>query len=439
MRDAQGHELSGATTEAVAHLDRAVRAFALIYGDVSAMYEAALEASPPLVMALLGKAWPLTLANDPLLAISARTLLDRARVLSMNDRERAHLAALSHAVKGHRAAAVAILDRHLMSHPFDLVAHMAALQMDGHLGRFHWARDRSARALPHWSKAQQSYGIMQSFYSFGLEEAGDYAKAEDTARAAAELEPYGYWPHHCVSHVMEMTGRPEEGLAWMDQREPFWSSKDNLNRVHIWWHKSLFHIELGQYDAALRIYDGPILATMRPVSMSICNATALLWRLDTLGGAVGDRWQHLAAKWDGHADGRLCVFPDIHAAMAELRAGHNAGLEHRLEVMRETAADGTELGEIYRDIGLPVVEALVAFDGGAYAEAVDHLLPARFNLWKMGGSLAQRDIIDWTLTEAAVRAGRRDIALSLAHERLALRAKSVPNRRFLKEATAIGA
>ena len=95
----------------------------------------------------------------------------------MNERERTHLAALSHAVIGHRASAVAILDRHLMSHPFDLVAHMAALQMDGHLGRFPWARDRSARALPRWSKAQESYGIMQSFYGFGLEEAGEYARA----------------------------------------------------------------------------------------------------------------------------------------------------------------------------------------------------------------------------------------------------------------------
>jgi hypothetical protein len=280
---------------------------------------------------------------------------------------------------------------------------------------------------------------MQSFYAFGLEEAGDYAKAEATARAAAELEPYGYWPHHCVSHVMEMMGRPEDGLAWMDQREPFWSEKDNLNRVHIWWHKSLFHVELGQYDAALRVYDGPILATMRPASMSICNATALLWRLELLGCDVGDRWQHLAAKWHGHADGRLYVFPDIHAAMADLRAGRSAEVGHRLKVMRETAADGTELGEIYRDIGLPVVEALVAFNGGAYAQAVDHLLPARFNLWKMGGSLAQRDIIDWTLTEAAVRAGQRDVALSLAHERLALRANSLPNRRFLEKAATIGA
>ena len=226
--------------------------------------------------------------------------------------------------------------------------------------------------------------------------------------------------------------------GWRNAK-PFWSSKDNLNRVHIWWHKSLFHIELGQYDAALQIYDGPILSTMRPASMSICNGAALLWRLDMLGCALGDRWQHLAAKWEGHADGKLYVFPDIHAAMSELRAGHIAAFDRRLKAMRETAADGTELGAIYRDIGLPVVEGLTAFHHGAYAQAIEHLLPARFDLWKMGGSNAQRDVIDWTLAEAAVRAGQRDIALSLAHERLATRPESVPNRRFLQEAVAIAA
>src|SRR3989442_712931 len=72
MRDAQGYELSGATTEAVGYFDRAVRAFALIYGDASGLYDAALKASPEFVMAYLGKAWPLSLANDPLMAASAQ-------------------------------------------------------------------------------------------------------------------------------------------------------------------------------------------------------------------------------------------------------------------------------------------------------------------------------------------------------------------------------
>src|SRR5438552_13142405 len=91
-------------------------------------------------------------------------------------------------------------------------------------------------------------------HAFGLEEAGDYTRAEDESRAAAELEPFSFWPHHTVAHVMEMTGRPEDGMGWMTAREPLWSTPGHMNQVHIWWHKALFHLELGQYDAALALY-----------------------------------------------------------------------------------------------------------------------------------------------------------------------------------------
>ncbi len=439
MRDAQGHSLSGATTDAVGHFDQAVRAFTLGYGDTIALFDAARQSAPDFAMAHLGKAWVLVLANDPIMAAMARPIIDTARAVPLNGRERTHLAALKHAVEGHRAAGVAILDRHLMCYPQDLLAHFAAMLLDAFLGRFPWVGDRSARALPLWSKTQPSYGILLSFHGFGLEEAGDYARAEEMSRAAAELEPVSYWPHHAVSHVMEMTGRPEDGLKWMAAREPLWSTKEHVGQAHIWWHKALFHVELGQYDAAMDIYDGPMLATQKPVGVSLPNAPALLWRLETLGCVAGDRWKRLAEQWEGHADGRYCVFTDIHAAMAELRAGQTAAFDRRLSAMRKTAADGTESAPIYRDIGLPAVQGLASFHHGDYAQAVEHLLPARFDLWKMGGSKAQRDVIDWTLTEAAVRAGLRDVAVSLAHERLGTRPKSVPNYRFLRKAEAIAA
>src|SRR6266446_8928842 len=307
-----------------------------------------------------------------------------------------------------------------MRYPFDLVAHQGAALTDGFLGRFHWVRDRSARALPFWSKDQPGYGTLLAIHAFGLEEAGDYPRAEDQSRAAAELEPLSFWPHHTVAHVMEMTGRPEDGLGWMAAREPLWSTPGHMNQVHIWWHKALFHLELGQYDEALALYDGPMRATQRPVALSLTNATALLWRLDTLGYDIGERWQELAALWQDHADGKCLVFGDIHAAMAELRSGQEALVERRLAAMRETAAEG-----------------VAAFHRGAYAEAVELLLPVRFDLWQIGGSHAQRDVVDWTLTEAAVRAGQRDVALSLAHECLATRPRSAPNRRFLRHAEAI--
>jgi hypothetical protein len=236
-----------------------------------------------------------------------------------------------------------------------------------------------------------------------------------------------------------MTGRPEDGLGWMAAREPFWSTPTHTNAVHVWWHRALFHLELGQYDAALALYDGPIRATQRRLGNSLTNASALLWRLDALGCDVGDRWRELAGLWDGHADGKCLVFTGIHAAMAELGSGQEARAETRLVAMRESAASEIEAARLYRTVGVPTVEALTAFHRGDYDRTIDLLLRTRTDLWQIGGSHAQRDVIDWTLTEAALRAGQRDVATALAHARLGARPRSVPSRHFLHRAEAIAA
>lgn len=85
---------------------------------------------------------------------------------------------------------------------------------------------------------------------------------------------------------------------------------------------------------------------------------------------------------------------------------------------------------------MPLIEGFSAFWHGDYAAAVEHLHGARFIANSFGGSHAQRDIIDWTLTEAAIRGGMRDAAEALANERLALRPHKPVNRAFLKQARA---
>jgi tetratricopeptide (TPR) repeat protein len=433
LTDAHGYALSGATTDAVALFNQAVRAYTLVYHNALDLFDAARQGAPDFAMAHIGKAWLLTLTYDPVLTAQARTLLATAQTLKLNERERAHVAAVEQATQGAQAAAVGILDQHLVHFPFDLIAHQTANLLDGFLGRFPWIRRRAARALPLWSTQQPGYATMRAFHGFGLEEAGDYAQAEEESRAAAEMEPHSFWAHHTVAHVMEMTGRPQDGLGWMAAREPMWSTPEHPNRVHIWWHRSLFHLELGQYDAALALYDRPIRESQRPFGVSLANASALLWRLDLLGCDVGNRWQELAALWEGHANGKCLAFADIHAAMAESRSGQEAKVEQRLERMRRTAAGETEQAACYRDVGIPVVEGLLAFHRGDFAEAVAALQPIRYQVWRIGGSNAQRDVVDWTLTEAALRAGMREVALSLAYERLDARPRSVVNRRFLEQ------
>ena len=87
IKDAQGQILSGATAEAAALYDQAVRAFNLGYGDAPGLFDAAREASPDFAMAHLAKAWLFALANDPSMLVHARSLVQTAGGLTMNERE----------------------------------------------------------------------------------------------------------------------------------------------------------------------------------------------------------------------------------------------------------------------------------------------------------------------------------------------------------------
>ncbi len=438
LMDAQGNAVTGATAEAVALYDQALRAFNLAYGNPMGGFDAAIAAAPDFAMARLAKAWLFFMSRDPVMIGRGRETMLTATDLPMNERERAHYAALDLATSRRRVSAVGALDRLLMTFPFDILAHQIALLSDLALGRSRWMRDRVARALPQWSKDRPGYAPLLGFHAFGLEENGGYAQAEDEGRTVAELEPHSYFAHHTVTHVMEMTGRPEDGIGWMAAREPLWSGTQNANRDHIWWHKALYHLDLGQHEAALAIYDGPFLSAEKPLANSLTHASALLWRLDTLGVDVAERWQALLRRWEGHADGKTLAFADLHAVMAELRSGQEAAAERRLAAMRESAAGSDEGAPVYREAGVPYAEGLIAFHRGRYAEALEHMLPARFDLFRIGGSHAQRDVFDWTLTEAAVRGGIADVAVSLAHERLTLKPRSFINRRFLRGAEGIG-
>lgn len=437
ITDAQGHTLTGATTEAAAHYEQAVTAFNLYRGDPMAALERATAAAPGFAMAHLLKAHLLAVATEPAAASAARELLQAVAELPMNERERSHRAAIELILRGEWSAAALALDHHHTRHPFDIVA----LQV-GHLCDFFRAnarslRDRIARTLPHWSADMPGHSIVLGMYAFGLEEAGQYAQAEDTGRSALDAQPLDCWAHHAVAHVMEMQARHQDGIGWMIAREPFWSGDDNFFQVHNWWHRALCHLELGQADQALALFDGPIRSGRSAVAVDMIDASALLWRLSMSGVEVGDRWDELATAWDAHADGALYPFNDWHAVMAWLGAGREADVNRLLESLRAAPRD-REASRWAVDTGADLVAGFAAFWRGDHEVAVQHLHRARAIANSFGGSHAQRDVIDWTLTEAALRARRFDLAEALAHERLALRPHSPVNRGFLRRAAARG-
>ena len=76
--------------------------------------------------------------------------------------------------------------------------------------------------------------------------------------------------------------------------------------------------------------------------------------------------------------------------------------------------------------------ALHAFKAGRYGEAVEGLRRIKGIAVRFGGSNAQRDLIHWTMTEAALRAGDHATARGFVKQRATLKPGSTQAARMLR-------
>jgi tetratricopeptide (TPR) repeat protein len=290
-----------------------------------------------------------------------------------------------------------------------------------------------AQVLPHWDASVPGYGYLLGMHAFGLEETGLYERAEDTGRRALELNPRDPWAVHAVAHVMEMQGRLREGIDWLTSRQQDWSV-DNGLAPHNWWHLALHHLDLAEYDRVLELYDTRIRPVQTPVALEMLDASAMLWRLTLRGVDVGSRWQPLADAWAPLANEAFYAFNDVHATMAFVGAEQWTRVDETLSSM-ERAAQGTGTNAMMtREVGLPLARGIAAFGRGRYAEAIEYVTPVRPHAHRFGGSHAQRDVVQLTLLESAMRSGNAALARALAAERTDVKRASPFNWRMLGRA-----
>ncbi len=422
--------LSGATDEGQAHYRRSLRLLQCYRNDPLVEAEAAIAASPRMPMAYALKAWILLLSTEAAALAPAREAWTAARALPVNPREAGHVRAIGALLEGRWRDAARILEDLSIEYPRDALALQAGHQLDFFTGDARMLRDRLARALPAWHAGMPGFHAILGMHAFGLEECHDYARAEAAGRRALELEPADAWAQHAVAHVMEMQARHQDGVAWMRANREAWST-DSFLAVHNWWHLALFHLDLGDAAEALRLLDGPIDGKGTAVALEMVDASAMLWRLALRGIDVGDRWQRLAARWAPLVASGNYAFNDAHAMMAFVGAGRSDLARELLDVQAGAMhAPGDNAGFI-RDVGHPLSIAIRCFGEGDYARCVRLLRGLRPVAHRFGGSHAQRDLIDLTLIEAALRGGESALAAALVAERAARRPLS-PFTRVLR-------
>ena len=438
LTDLHGLALSGAGAASVEHYENALHGLRCFIGDPIGEADAAIAADPGFVMAHVFKGYVYGLSTEAAAMPVARACFEAASALPATVRERAHVAALGHLAAGRWHQAGQMLEDIAIEHPRDALALQAGHQIDFFTGNARLLRDRIARALPSWDAAAPGYHALLGMHAFGLEEMGDYARAEAAGRRAVELEPRDGWAQHAVAHVMEMQARQKEGIAWMRANPDAWS-KESFLQVHNWWHLALFHFELGEVDEVFTLFDGPIFGSRSKVSLNMVDASAILWRLHLGGVDAGGRWGAVADNWEAVAGSANYAFNDAHAMMAFVGAGRAAAAQRLLEAQRAAMEQPGDNAAFTRDVGHPVTLAINAFGEGNYARTVELLRHVRHISHRFGGSHAQRDVIDLTLIEAAIRSGNVALARALAAERFAARPDSPLSRLFAERASGLAA
>ena len=416
----QGLAHSGANPVSFENYAHALHQFRCYIEDPVGTVDQVLAESPDFVMAHVLRAYLHLLGTEPGNIAIANASLAAAKEYGGDARERAHVRAAAHLVAGHWQRAGRVLEDIAIEHPGDLLALQAGHLVDFYTGNARMLRDRIARALPVWSVDMPGYHALLGMYAFGLEETAAYAKAEAFGRQAVELNPRDGWAQHAVAHVMEMQNRQRDGIAWMRANPDAWA-KDSFFQVHNWWHLALYHLELGEIDEVFALYDGPIYGERSTTVLDMVDASAMLWRLHLRGIDVGDRWQVLADNWRPFATAGNYAFNDVHAVMAFFGAGRSEMVNDVLETQEAAMGREDDNAAFTREVGRPLTLAIRAFGEGDYARVVELIRPVREIAHRFGGSHAQRDLLDLTLIESALRSGQRMLAKALCAERAAVR------------------
>ncbi|HWN65987.1 MAG TPA: tetratricopeptide repeat protein [Haliangium sp.] len=432
IKDYRGAMVTGANAKSLELYETAIKLLNCYTGDPMGVVDAALAESPGMAMGYVLKAHLVLSGMERASIPVAIEAANKLRELPLNDRERRHATAVNSLIEGAFLRTTEQLEDIAVEDPHDILAVQMGHLLDFYRGDSRNLRDRVARVLPDWSADMPGYHCLLGMHSFGLEEMGDYARAEVVGRKAVELEHRDSWAHHAVAHVMEMQGRDQDGAAWLTGGQTGWT--ESFFAVHNWWHVALFLLETDQVDKALEIYDGLMRGGQSPVVFDMLDHSALLWRLYCRGVDVGNRWQALADRWQPLIEDKLYAFNDVHALIPLLGAGRDAEVERLISVMTVTAGQQTDNGAMTRDVGLPLARALVAFHRGQYATVLELLRPVRNIAARFGGSHAQRDLIDLTLLAAASRSGNRGQLRALANERLELRPRSPLALRYRQQA-----
>ncbi|WP_193607042.1 pyridine nucleotide-disulfide oxidoreductase [Nocardioides lijunqiniae] len=324
------------------------------------------------------------------------------------ERERSHV----HAILSHLRGDSTPVVRHLETYPVDALLLSAAVPTIAFAGVTEipqQAWDIVERAAPAYGDDWWYAGLL----AFIRQEQGRFDEAMDLSCRSLAVERSAGHSAHARAHAHYETGDHRAGLAWMDG----WVTGDgaSIDSIsHFSWHAALHELSLGDLAAVRRRYD----TQLRPEHGLGCRALVdsgsllIRWSMTPDAEDVPDLERVAQVVGRDVLERPATPFLAMHGAVTLLALGDGAGLQRlgRFAVGHHHPT--------HREVVAPLVAALGEMHAGRYAGAAASLAALSPAIPRLGGSDAQREIVEEVRIAALIRADRLDEARDLLDRRL---------------------
>jgi hypothetical protein len=235
-------------------------------------------------------------------------------------------------------------------------------------------------------------------HAFAQVEYGQIEKALANIERSLTVNPRNAHGAHIRAHVYYERGERAAGLAYL---RDWWSSYPKASQLHchLAWHVALWELELGRAAEAWQVYHAHLKpgASWGPPINTLTDSVSFLFRAELAGEGRNDElWRELSAYTSAAFPTPGVSFADVHGALAHALAGNDAALAQLENGARGPAADMVR----------STARAFAALGRSEWAEASASLQPIIASHERIGGSRAQRDLIEYTLAVCLLRAGR---------------------------------
>jgi Tfp pilus assembly protein PilF len=418
-QDRYGLALSTASFEAAEAYRCGIDLLLSAWPGAAEAFDRAIAADPDFALAHVARARVHSFYQQGEAARKAAALARELVARRGTERERGHVETLALAVEGNIPAALTAALNHLESWPRDAVVLSLPL---GAFGLFAFSgmadHDRARQEL--CERHAPDYGEdwwFLSNYGWAMTENGEVAKGRAMTERAFDMRRANAYAAHALLHAMFEGGSVADADALVTQ----WIGGYDRSGIlygHIYWHQALGALEVGDASKALSIYEKILQpsVTVAPPLNAMSDCASLLWRLLAYGHAVpANLWADAEAYAKAQFPKSSLPFVEMHMALLAAATYNQAALEERLRVIEQRLGDGKlAAGPVVPQI----CRAMNAFAGEDFRTCVSLLEPVLDDVVRIGGSHAQREIIEDTFIVALIRSGELPRAQTLLDHRL---------------------